>query len=37
MTKYRIVYSSEANNDVVELTDIITYDYSAPLAAFRYA
>lgn len=37
MTKYRIVYSSEANNDIVELTNIITYDYSAPLAAFRYA
>lgn len=36
MTRYRIVYSPEANNDIVELTNVITYDYSAPLTAFRY-
>ncbi len=36
MIIYDIVYSPDANTDIDELSDVIIFDYSYPLAAFRY-
>ena len=36
MIKYGIVYSDDADRDLNNLFDIIFYEYSAPLTAYRY-
>lgn len=36
MIIYDIEYSLEANADINELLDVIIYDYSYPMAAFKY-
>lgn len=34
--KYIVIYSSNAKNDLSELSDVISYDYKSPLTSFRY-
>ncbi len=36
MNKYRLVFSPESEKDMLELEDVIYFDYKAPLTAFRY-
>lgn len=36
MEQYKIVISNNAKDDIMNLTDIILYDYAAPLTAFKY-
>ena len=36
MIKYKIVYSNDAVNDLENLSNVIMYNYKAPLTAVRY-
>ena len=36
MVLFEIVFSEKANTDIQNLTDIIMYEFQAPLTAFKY-
>ena len=36
MSRYKIVFSPESEIDLMELEDVIYFDYKSPLTAFRY-